>query len=694
MSYHIIQSDTNNVPAVKSKIVGSINSDAGQKVESAEQRISIRQIVNLLNYINFQDEAITVNLRNTRFDNIVSLQAKPQPCVGDEIFCEWAEPSEAERKLFQYVFDSINLINNNKKLIFQPKVIDIGGSGLRLSFTKPYYPVRYETITNHPCKGLTAQLIQHGTIFKGVLTDFSTNSFNVKITLEPPQTSQWLNPDANVDVLFSNGKEIFYTGECSVTEALIDKLTLGVRLCPNSREINRFKPKKFRSQRESIIPTPNVMFMHPMTRKVIELKVVDISGSGFSVEGGVYSTMLFPGMIIPNIKLSFTKRFNLILKAQVIYNQNSALIDNATMEKIGMTIIDIDSESHNNLMGILHQTQDENSYINNNINLDELWDFFFESGFIYPQKYEYLKEHKEAIKRTFKIIYSRGGNIARHFVFQKQGYINSHMSTIRYYDRSWLIHHHAARRSSLNAGGLSVLNQIGRFINDSHRLYSAKMDYVFCYFRHDNKFPNRVFGGASRIINNQKACSLDSFAYFHMHSDYQYKMVPIGWELVGSDEYDLAELEAFYKKCSNGLMIKALELYPTNNDLKEISLEFEKIGLKRKRLIFSLKFNEVLKAIIIINKTDIGLNLSDLTNSTTVYVLDPSKLPIRILHQSIATLINNHSMQESPILLYPVDYLKARNFPLERTYDLWILNMNSTDQYFRYLTRLLRFVQS
>ena len=51
-------------------------------------------------------------------------------------------------------------------------------------------------------------------------------------------------------------------------------------------------------------------------------------------------------------------------------------------------------------------------------------------------------------------------------------------------------------------------------------------------------------------------------------------------------------------------------------------------------------------------------------------------------------------MPDSPILIYPKEYLEFQEIPYERTYNLWVLNMNNTDNYFRYLTRLLRFVQS
>ena len=99
---------------------------------------------------------------------------------------------------------------------------------------------------------------------------------------------------------------------------------------------------------------------------------------------------------------------------------------------------------------------------------------------------------------------------------------------------------------------------IGRFINDSHNLYSAHMHYVFCYFRPDNKFPNRIFGGLARELKDPAGCSLDTFAYFHYQRPVQNQGdLPASWELtpaqpedgftVRRDEPDLDELQKTFE---------------------------------------------------------------------------------------------------------------------------------------------------
>ena len=117
------------------------------------------------------------------------------------------------------------------------------------------------------------------------------------------------------------------------------------------------------------------------------------------------------------------------------------------------------------------------------------------------------------------------------------------------------------------------------------------MNYVFCYFRDVNKFPNRVFGGAARSIKNLAACSLDSFGYLDPQYQDHYNKIPWTWEFAKTEKEDLCELEAFYKYRSGGLMLNAFNLFPSDNDIFDISYEFNQIGLKRERYLFSLNIN-------------------------------------------------------------------------------------------------------
>jgi hypothetical protein len=258
--------------------------------------------------------------------------------------------------------------------------------------------------------------------------------------------------------------------------------------------------------------------------------------------------------------------------------------------RCGLVLIDITAQDHVKLLAMLHQVQNRNSYVCNDLDLDALWDFLFEAGFIYPKKYALIHASKEQIKQTYQKLYTRSPEIARHFVYQDNGTILGHLATIRFWKNSWLIHHHAARKSALNRAGLIVLDQIGRFGHDTYRLRGLHLDYLVCYYQPQNRFPSRVFGGAAKFINNRQGCSVDALAYMAGPAGGDGALsLPPRWEFGRAESTDVADLECLYDRVYGGPMLKALDLQSTTWQDDELCQEFRKCGFRRERHLFTLK---------------------------------------------------------------------------------------------------------
>ena len=89
---------------------------------------------------------------------------------------------------------------------------------------------------------------------------------------------------------------------------------------------------------------------------------------------------------------------------------------------------------------------------------------------------------------------------------------------------------------------------------------------------------------------------------------------------------------------------------------------------------------------------DLGLNLSDLTNCIKMFVVDGQNLPKEIFSAVIAAVADTFLQDEIPVLLFPAAYADNQNIAYEKHYNLWVINLQYTDPYFKYLNRLLRFV--
>jgi len=689
MSYQLIKSDSTVCPVKVPEADG-----IGQKADVPHQKLSKQQLVNKLNYLNFQDKSILVNFKHKKYGQEFNCPAKPQPCLGEDVVCSWADPSVVKSKLHTHVFESIILKERQWNLEIKLELLELTEEHIHFKIPEIYYQYVSKKSHRERCQDVQVQMIQNSVVFSGDLIDFNASEFNVKIQLKPPQTPQWINPDEPVNILLMREKESIYSTECKIVSEKSNSNTVEILLESTRQNIQRFPKKKFRSNREKISPAPIIRLQHPLTGYVHEFDVVDLSGSGFSVEKTSTSPDLLPGMILPKVTMRFANSLKLEFKAQVIHYETQTSQEMVNQSKYGIAIIDIPAQDHLKLQSSLTQLSNKNAFLCDELDVDSLWNFLFEAGFIYPEKYTYIEKNSDNIKDTYEKIYLKNSSIARHFTYKNKGLIAGHLSMIRFYENTWLIHHHAGRKSSAYNAGLVVLNQIGHYSNNSHSLFSNHMKYLICYFRPENKFPNRVFGGAARTISDENKCDVKPFAYFHFNGNNNSPTIENEmtreWSLNSSSPEDIEELDAFYAYTNGGLLLKALNIEPSKIGLNSLTHEYKNLGLKRERHLFSLKHNHTLTAVFMVNISNKGLNLSDLTNAVTTFIIDSKNLSESIFKSALYLIATAHSMNNFPVLVSSPSYMNDHAINFEKIYNLWMLDTQFGDNYFRYVNRLTR----
>jgi len=646
-------------------------------------------LVNKLNFVNFQDETISVCLRHNRYDNAIALPAKPLPCAGERLDCSWLEMPGLQQVLTSYSFNHLLLNDGKKFLMLVPKVISIDSQGLSVILPMNGREFRVRKIKRHNVSAtISAQISQNGALLHGTLADFTPVSLRLKGHGTTPQTLKWINLDSPVHLQLYHGKTILYSGQCTIIRHSCHESDGVFVLTLTDSAIQRFGHSNDWDLPQQLVPSPNMLFVHPFIGKTVTLKVAEMSGSSFTVEESEENSVLMPGMVIPELKLTFGHGLDIPCKAQVVQRSVSECPDGEQVARCTIAILDMDIHEHVKLLSILHQANDQNSYLCNSVDMEALWDFFFETGFVYPQKYAYFQANKEQIKKTYHRLYSQSPHIARHFIYQDKGAILGHISMLRFFQNSWMIHHHAARKKMSLKAGMTVLNQICHYVHVLRHFYFAHLNYVYCYYRPDNKFPNRVFGGFARQIDLQQGCSQDKFAFAHFKKrSFDKPSLPDSWEIKESCPFDLSELQSFYSYTSGGLMIDAFELQPDQTGEEKVAKEYQKLGFKKEKHLYSLYKDGVLKVIVLANSSDVGLNMANLTNCVSVIVLDES-VSVEMIDLVLAKASAVYDEDEIPVLLYPFSYAEKVSYPFEKTYMLWILNLQYLDQYQEYTRRL------
>jgi copper chaperone CopZ len=650
------------------------------------------QLINRINQINFQDGTVQVNFKHTRYDRTLTFNAKPMSCADDSLYCRWYSSASVPHVSEDYVFQSLFISYKGNFLVIEPELVSYNGNGCRFLLPEVGYELQSRNVKRHECKGINAKCIQNSIAFSGSLIDFHAKAFKIKLAADPPEKIEWINSEQPVYLTFSAREEIFYSGDCNIIRQTSGRRREEIVFEPIKHEIQRFKPREFRSSRQVLNPTPNMVFKHPFTGKMIDLKVIDLSGSGLSVRENMESAVLVTGMILHEVKLCFANSLWIKCRVQVVRNEVCE-DGSGRWVKCGLVLLDIASKDHIDLMALLYQIKDRRSNICGDVDLNALWDFFFETGFIYPKKYAFIQKYKREIMETYKILYDRNPHIARHFICMEKGDITGHLAMVRFYENSWLIHHHAARKAGLSKAGLLVLDQMERVTIDSFQLNPVHLQYLMGYYRPDNKFPARVFGGAVKSINDPKGCSVDGFSYLHYRRRrINEQALSEPWHLEDSHDVDLVGLETFYNCFSGGLMLSAMDLRPGMTECSALSKEYHRLGLKKKRHLLSLKNKGELKAVLVVNLSNLGLNLSDLTNCVNIIVVDPEYLSGDILKLALDLVLKMIRKAEIPVMLFPAVYASDLGIKKEKMYNLWILNMRYSDPYFRYINRFMRFI--
>jgi hypothetical protein len=248
-----------------------------------------------------------------------------------------------------------------------------------------------------------------------------------------------------------------------------------------------------------------------------------------------------------------------------------------------------------------------------------------------------------------------------------------------------MVHHLAARPLNGKRTGLFVLKNVLRFFDGLYRYPSIRMDHMMFYFQPENRFPNLFFGGFSRDLGNPRACSLDLFAYMNHPTGRLPNPFPQGWVLADFDKSHYPELERYYRNASGGLLLDVLRLGQTDEGNETLEEVYRRHGFLRQWRVYALTNEQALKALLIVNHSSPGLNLSELLNSIKIIVTDPAGLPWEVLNSALTRLTPEFQTESVPILFYPANYPSEQGLKVDKQYLLWILDTQYGKEYLDYM---------
>ena len=253
------------------------------------------------------------------------------------------------------------------------------------------------------------------------------------------------------------------------------------------------------------------------------------------------------------------------------------------------------------------------------ISFDRLWKFFLETKFIYPEKEASLAPLKDQIQHTFEAVNSTPNKVFNSVVAVDNDVVSGYISGVRVYARSWLCQHLAAE-SGKHGNSLMTLGQLMNLGQAEYISQNPDLEYWKMYFRPENKWPARVFGGFARTISDPRLADLRTYSYLKLQTSAVFPTAE-GMQPVEADDADRIAIERYFILRERGALLRSDDLSRAYLDLAEVDARFARLGLSRKRKVFVVRRGSRRLGFALAEMSSAGLNLSELLSSFRVFVL-------------------------------------------------------------------------
>ena len=640
------------------------------------------KLINKLNFINFNESYFFLLFTNKETKGRIMTKAYPLPCSKSELLFRLNLP-EIQSHPNSYNLDYLVIDDGISFVLSSVQFISRENNLWKVQLPDSSPVKNSRKIKRYLCNELDCKVVQGDFNANGRLIDFSPGGLGIRLAIN----AQLKRFDESKPVLINvskNGTKLF-SGLCRCVRNGLKTTDSRLVFAPFNKQVALFPKREVRNSRQHIAPSFSARFRHPFFAEQIERDIFDISTAGFSVKDQIEEELLLPGMFISDISIVYAGTIKMTCSAQVLYRQEDL---ESNMAKCGLAIADMDLQSFTHLNHILGVYNDKHTHVSSEVEMNALWEFFFDTGFIYGEKYEHIEPHRDEFKETYQKLYQNKPDIAQYFVYKNNGKIYGHIAMIHAYQSSWLIHHFAARRMSNLLPGMAVLKQINQYLISYNRLPSSGLNFVMTYYQPNNAIIDRIFGKFTRHLNNLKKSSLDLFSYMQFKKVNSTLSLPDGWVVRESTPRDMVKLKDYYESASGGLLLNALGLDIPSDSIKK---SFTDAGFKRDYQTYCLFCEDRQMAFFIVNQSDINLNLSNLINGIKIIVIEPNILSWEMLSNTVNHLAGCYSEQIIPLLIYPSQYLPHQKISVEKQYTLWIMDTrHSGDEYLAYMNKLMR----
>jgi hypothetical protein len=353
----------------------------------------------------------------------------------------------------------------------------------------------------------------------------------------------------------------------------------------------------------------------PLPRLVLEL-----SSTGFSFALDPTFDLFPPGMHFSRIEIKLPG-FTLVCAGEV--KNLAPLPGDAQALRCGVSFEGLDKATRSRLADAAMRHRYPGLEDGRALSFEQIFRFFQETRFMYPEKLAALEPFMPAVRRTFTQLQSEESSVFKSLIYREGGKTLAHGSCVRAYRRTFVVQHLAGITHRLSRRPAPQVLNVGLA---EYFAQSTDLEYLKFFFRPDNRWPARVFGSFARKLSDPRLSDVRTFEYLGIDTGIELR-ASAGVRVVEAGPGDLGPVERHFVATERGLLLRSDDLTRGALLLSELDAEFGELGLTRRRaVLLALRDGEPV-GFALCEFSSPGMNLSELFSSFRVHLLPAAGVP-------------------------------------------------------------------
>jgi hypothetical protein len=392
--------------------------------------------------------------------------------------------------------------------------------------------------------------------------------------------------------------------------------------------INRVRRRKaVRVRPEGMVKTRFRCF-HPVLGRKVTFPVRDLSIRGLSFESDYTRDLFWRGIRLRSCEILFGDEYHPLGSVRVRTLVQSVTGTGEWDRRCGVEFHDLPAETESRLSAYILRNSNPRIRAPVAERIENVWELFTRSGFLYPSKMAYIRKMRPEIDETWKRLLSDDTPFYKQIVFSEGEEELGTASAVQVYEDTWLFQHLAASSHPVRLISKDVMLGLAQFLMENR---NAK--YLITYFRKENSFPRKMYGGFLDRYPSEEEFCFEKYHFLSLDLDEQERVGGQqristlgsggGINVGHARDTDKEIIECYFEKHLHPLLIRSRSLSRDVLHLPETAAMFRDKGLKRERSCLVAKQGGKLLAFALLENSSLGVNLSGLLNAFSIYTVHP-----------------------------------------------------------------------